>query len=106
MSINMILDNAIRFITNTRNKIKNKHKITDVFRALKKKLDDPEIQMIRSGAVSCLSQFKPNLSIVFGIGNDFLSKYNDMKLRFLISALSTEKNIEFYPSCRRRLRDD
>jgi len=57
-----------------------KYGLTDIVNALSRAMDNPVIEIIRSGAVGTLGVANPVLGIVGGIGNDLLSKYNDFKV--------------------------
>lgn len=71
-----------------------KYNLTDIGNALRKAMDNPIMEIIRSGAVGVLGLTDSVLGIVGGIGNDFLSQYNDFKLSYLLKGLASGRNIE------------
>lgn len=75
-------------------KMSKKHDLTDISNELSKAMDNPVVNMIRSGAVGTLGLANPIVGIVAGIGNDLLSNYNDFKLSYLLSGLASGCNIE------------
>lgn len=70
------------------------YKLTDIGNALSKAMPSPIMETIRSGAVECFGLIHPALGIVSGIGNDILSKYNVIKIDFLLRGLASGFNIE------------
>lgn len=71
-----------------------KYDLTDIGNAISKAMDNPVVEIIRSGSVGALGLANPVLGVAAGIGNEILSKYNDFKLSFLLSGLASERSIE------------
>ena len=71
-----------------------KYDLTDIGNALSQAMDNPVVEIIRSGTVGTLGIVNPVLGIAAGIGNDLLSKYNDFKLSYLLNGLASGCNLE------------
>jgi hypothetical protein len=62
-----------------------KYDLTDIGNAISQAMDNPIVEIVRSGTVGALGMLNPVLGIAAGIGNDLISKYNDFKLSFFCS---------------------
>ena len=71
-----------------------KYDLTDIGNALSEAMDNPVVEIIRSGAIGVLGLANPVLGMAVGIGNDLLSKYNNFKLSYLLSGLASGCNLE------------
>ena len=71
-----------------------KYDLTDIGNALSEAMDNPVVEIIRSGAIGVLGLANPVLGMAVGIGNDLLSKYNDFKLSYLLNGLASGCNLE------------
>ena len=75
-------------------KMSKKYDLTDIGNVLSEAMNNPIVEIIRSGAVGVLGLANPVIGIAGAIGNDILSKYNDLKLSYLLKGLEAESNIE------------
>lgn len=71
-----------------------KYDLTDIGNAISQAMDNPIVEIVRTGTVGALGMLNPVLGIAAGIGNDLISKYNDFKLSFLLNGLASGRNIE------------